>query len=314
MTLESIFIGTRGDNGRYGPQSRDMAISELISLVHCKSEPTRIILPDFSGLAQHIDEQLRHHFGQLQEDEYDRKYRHLSGLWHQTGSLSNPTNRSRRFEKVMEQSQEFLVLSQDVMPNINFNDLQYQVVNKVNRKGQMYCLALLFHIIARTAFEPESIATDTTLVAHCRWMKNWIKQSLEGRLLSNKMLGIAMLNPKYFPFLLHLSGDTEAHSADEYLANGIRTAACKEPPECLNHQLQSYRMTFDYYAIDQRQLDVLEVLRELHYRIDRIEMLLQELAENNEVDFNSADKAGIWITEQIGKLEVNETPQLPASS
>ncbi|EPJ7280240.1 hypothetical protein KY209_005639, partial [Raoultella ornithinolytica] len=184
-------------------------------------------------------------------------------------------------------------------------------IQQSRRKGQMYCLALLFHIIARAAFEPESVAADTTLVAHCRWMKDWVKKSLGARFLGELMVNTAIFNPGYFPALQSLGGDTEARSADEYLADCIRTA-CKETGECHNPHLQSYRMTFDYCKIDNQQFEMLEVLRELHYRIDRLEMLLQELAENNEVDFNTADKAGIWITEQIDKLEVNENPQLPA--
>ncbi|WP_262266918.1 hypothetical protein [Klebsiella variicola] len=312
MTLESIFIGTRVDKGRYGPQSREMAISDLISLIHRPSEPTRIILPDFSGLARHIDGQLREHFSQQQEDEYARKYRYLSDIWYQAGSLSNPDNRSRRFEKVMEQSQEFLVFSQDVMPNTNLYDLKYDEGESVRQKGQMYCLALLFHIIARAAFEPESVATDTTLVAHCRWMKDWVKKTLGARPLDELMVRTAMLDPGFFPALQRLIGDTQASSADEYLANCIRTA-CQKTSEYLNNPRQSYRMTFNYHSYNNQQLTMLKVLRDLHYRIDRLEMLLQELAKNTEVDFTTADTAGRWITEQIGKVEGNENLGIPAN-
>ncbi len=31
--IESVFLGTRTAGKRYGPQSRDMAVSELITLV-----------------------------------------------------------------------------------------------------------------------------------------------------------------------------------------------------------------------------------------------------------------------------------------
>ncbi|HBR3960893.1 TPA: hypothetical protein L9T83_005267 [Klebsiella pneumoniae] len=58
---------------------------------------------------------------------------------------------------------------------------------------------------------------------------------------------------------------------------------------------------------------MLKVLRDLHYRIDRLEMLLQELAKNTEVDFTTADTAGRWITEQIGKVEGNENLGIPAN-
>lgn len=231
---------------------------------------------------------------------------------HTPGALNSPDNRSRRFEKVMEQSQEFLVFSQDVMPNINPYQLQYQDEERVRRKGQMYCLALLFHIIARAAFEPESVAADTTLVAHCRWIKDWVKKTLGPRFLGEQMVRTVMFDPGYFPALQRLGGDTEASSADEYLANCIRTA-CQETSKCQNGYLQSFRMTFDYHMQNTQQIEMLEVLRELHYRIDRLEMLLQELAENNEVDFTTADTAGKWITEQIGKVEGNENLGIPAN-
>lgn len=39
MTIESFFIGTRMSGKRYGPQSKDMQVSEFIALISPKNEP-----------------------------------------------------------------------------------------------------------------------------------------------------------------------------------------------------------------------------------------------------------------------------------
>ncbi len=59
MPVKSVFIGTRVADKRYGPQSRDMAVSELISLVRPYNRPAQYVLPDFSGLVRHLDNRMR---------------------------------------------------------------------------------------------------------------------------------------------------------------------------------------------------------------------------------------------------------------
>lgn len=55
-------------------------------------------------------------------------------------------------------------------------------------------------------------------------------------------------------------------------------------------------------------------IRDLHYRVDRIEQLLQDLIENQVVDFSEATAAGKWIDEQVLLLESgNITANLPGS-
>ncbi|WP_231347633.1 hypothetical protein [Escherichia coli] len=55
MTIESFFIGTRRSDKRYGPQSKDMQVSEFISLISPKNAPHKVVLPDFTGLAIRLD-------------------------------------------------------------------------------------------------------------------------------------------------------------------------------------------------------------------------------------------------------------------
>ncbi len=145
MTIESFFIGTRRSDKRYGPQSKDMQVSEFISLISPKNAPHKVVLPDFTGLAIRLDAQIRNQFHQLKEDEHFLRYRQLSERWYQAGSISDRNNRSKRFEKIMDDSLDFLLYSQDVMPNINPDDLQWHDYEKASSKGKMYCVALLFH-------------------------------------------------------------------------------------------------------------------------------------------------------------------------
>jgi hypothetical protein len=68
MPVKSVFIGTRVADKRYGPQSRGMAVSELISLVRPYNRPAQYVLPDFSGLVRHLDNRMRQNFAQQKED------------------------------------------------------------------------------------------------------------------------------------------------------------------------------------------------------------------------------------------------------
>jgi len=313
MLIESLFIGTRTADKRYGPQSRDMEASELIMLLSTKDKPKHYVMPDFSGYARCLDEQIRAHFVQKQENDYYRQYRLLSEIWHQAGSISNPENRSRRFEKVMEESQGFLVHTQDVMPKINPFIYDWEVWPTIAEKGKMYCLALLFHIIARAAFDPGSTAADGTLLRHCQWMKNWIKNVLNGYFLDEMMVSMAMINHERFPALGILGGDLDTRDIDTVIAQQLRKLDKEQKEKGVHAEFGNLAVTLKYRDFGKEQYHLIDTLGDLHFRIDRLEMLLQELAENHEIDFNKADEAGEWIEAQMKKIESKEdVKQLPA--
>jgi hypothetical protein len=311
--IESVFIGTRTAGNRYGPQSRDMKVSELITLLSTENKPTQYVMPDFSGYARCLDEQIRAHFVQKEQDDYYRRYRLLSEIWYQAGSISNPENRSRRFEKVMEESQSFLVHTQDVMPKINPFTHDWEVWPTIAEKGKMYCLALLFHIIARAAFDPGSTAADGTLLRHCQWMKNWIKNVLNEYFLNEMMVSMAMINHERFPALRILGGHLDTRDIDTVIAQQLRKLDKEQNEKRVHEEFGSLEVTLKYRHFKKEQYDLIDILGDLHFRIDRLEMLLQELAENHEIDFNKADEAGEWIDAQMKKIESKEdVKQLPA--
>ncbi|HAM5260990.1 hypothetical protein [Escherichia coli] len=307
MTIESFFIGTRRSDKRYGPQSKDMQVSEFISLISPKNAPHKVVLPDFTGLASRLDAQIRNQFHQLKEDEHFLRYRQLSERWYQAGSISDRNNRSKRFEKIMDDSLDFLLYSQDVMPNINPDDLQWHDYEKASSKGKMYCVALLFHVIARAAYEPESVGKDPTLPEYCRWMKNWIKKTLGHDFLDRMMIYCALFAPACFPALQRLSGEKETRDVHEFLAEHVRTLAQKNSSE-VNYRDQ-WQFTFGYTMFTKQQFEFLGMMRDVHYRIDCIEQLLLDLIERKVVDFTDASVAGTWIEKQIQRLESNDVKQ-----
>ncbi|HAV8436961.1 TPA: hypothetical protein JLC89_004652, partial [Escherichia coli] len=301
MTIESFFIGTRRSDKRYGPQSKDMQVSEFISLISPKNDPHKVVLPDFTGLASRLDEQIRNQFHQLKEDEHFLRYRQLSKRWYQAGSISDRNNRSERFGKIMDDSLNFLLYSQGVMPNINPDDLQWHDYEKASSKGKMYCVALLFHVIARAAYEPESVGKDPTLPEYCRWMKNWIKKTLGHDFLERMMINYALFNPAYFPALQRLSGEEETRDAHTFLAEHVRISA-RENSSAVDYYGEQYQFTFGYTKFAGQQFKFLDMMRDIHYRIDCIEQLLLDLIERKVVDFTDASVAGSWIEKQIRLL------------
>ena len=245
MPVKSVFIGTRVADKRYGPQSRDMAVSELISLVRPYNRPAQYVLPDFSGLVRHLDNRMRQNFAQQKEDKFCCEYRIISNLWSQSGSIENPSHLSHRFEKLMDRTMEFLAQSHDVMPEFNPFSLNWDDDKKVNKQGQMYCLALLFHIIARAGYEPVSLANDTTLKAHCQWMKDWIKNVLNDKYVDDLKLYTALVRPDYFSVLQHLRGTAESPDVQSYLADQVREAR-KKTSESTNNYDHEWRMSLFY--------------------------------------------------------------------
>ncbi|EFL2030678.1 hypothetical protein ACXFC2_005135, partial [Escherichia coli] len=58
-----------------------------------------------------------------------------------------------------------------------------------------------------------------------------------------------------------------------------------------------------------QQFEFLDMMRDVHYRIDCIEQLLLDLIERKVVDFTDASVAGTWIEKQIQRLESNDVKQ-----
>lgn len=203
-----FLISTRHRDGRYGPQSKDMTLSELIGVFKPDVPSTPVVIfPDLRPLAQRMDAQIREHFDRFKDEEFAHKYDVLFNTWAQTGSIAVEFNRTKRWEKVMDLSMDYILQAQKMMPvPQRIYEIGFDHITEVATKGKMYCEALLFHIIARAGFDPGSLINDITLRGYCQWMKGWIKNYINDFDYERILFGATYFKPEFTPVLQKLRG------------------------------------------------------------------------------------------------------------
>lgn len=314
-----FLIATRGRGGCYGPQSRDMSLSDLIGMFTPVTSPTTVIFPDLTALARRMDAQIREHLNRFQEEELAQSYDVLFNTWTQTSSIADPTNRSRRWEKVMDQSMAYVLLAQKRMPeHQRFWHMLSETVTEVSTKGKMYCEALLFHIISRAAFDPGSLADDITLRGYCQWLKDWLKGYISGYDYTSLLLSAAVFKEAYCPVLQHLAGVNEPRDAATCLADTFR--AYKQDDLTRESYWNQdgnlpveYSRTLKFHKFRDVCWEMVGALRDLHYRISRIEEFLQTLEEKgDEVSFTRTGETSVIMENYLEKIQNDTPPSLPS--
>ncbi|WP_429120565.1 hypothetical protein [Aeromonas allosaccharophila] len=305
-----FLISTRGRDGRYGPQSKDMQLSDLINLFTSATvtepSPTTVIFPDLTALARNMDAQIRVHFRHFQEEELAQEYDVLFNTWTQTGSIADPTNRSRRWEKVMDKSLAYVLLAQKRMPKpLSFQNIYSDHVNEIATKGKMYCEALLFHIISRSAFDPGTLANDITLRGYCQWLKDWVKDYILPNDHRNLLSSAAVTKQNFFPILQYLSGEKSPHDVGTYIAAQMNQHGYTQISNYLYPcKFQQYECKLTFHAFDNVYWDMVSVLWELHYRVSRIELFLKALEENGDnVDFSRSGETTAMMNDYLAQIE-----------
>ncbi len=314
-----FLLSTRGRDGRYGPQSRDMSLSELIDIFTPEPQaiqsPSVLIFPDFSALANKMDSQIREHFSRFRGEELAQAYDVLFNTWAQTGSIADATSRSRRWEKVMDKSMEYILLAQKRMPEPQrFFKMQSTYVTEVSTKGKMYCEALLFHIIARSAFDPGSLANDITLRGYCQWFKDWVKNYIQDYDYEQLLFSAAMTQQVLCPVLQYLAGEAVPRDAGTYLVDKLKSYG-KDDYTRESHWNQDpdwpveYSCTLKFHVFSNVCWEMVNVLRDLHYRISRIEVFLGVLEEKgSNVDFTRTNETSAIMEAYLAQIE-GGTPQ-----
>ncbi|MDX7715136.1 hypothetical protein [Aeromonas caviae] len=305
-----FMISTRGRDGRYGPQSKDMHLSDLINLFTTatvtEQSPSTIIFPDLTALARNMDAQIRVHFSRFQEEELAQAYDVLFNTWTQTGSIADPINRSRRWEKVMDKSLEYILLAQKRMPKpLTFENIQSDYVTEIATKGKMYCEALLFHIISRSEFDPGSLTNDITLRGYCQWLKTWVESYISPFDYKHLLSSAAVTNQAFFPVLQYLSGEKSPCDTGTHLAEKIRSSS---HIQISNHIFKNISKTFEYtltfQKFDNVCWEMVSVLWDLHYRVNRIDLFLEALENHGDnVDFSRSRETSEIMDNLLAKIE-----------
>ncbi|MDF7790505.1 hypothetical protein P4908_09680 [Pantoea ananatis] len=313
-----FLISTRGRDGRYGPQSRDMSLSELISVFKPKQaslpSSNTIIFPDLSALARKMDAQIREHFNRFREEELAQNYDVLFNTWTQAGSIANASKRSSRWLKVMDLSMEYILLAQKRMPEpARFSPMQEDCVNEVATKGKMYCEALLFHIVARSTYDHGSLANDVTLRGYCQWLKDWLKGYIDPYDYERLLLGAAVKKPEYLEILQLLAGQNEPLDARALLVDSLSN------PTHVNNSYYSPGPDFavemtcklNFWTFSHASWEMINVLRDLHYRVTRIEKFLEILEDTGEnVDFTRTYETNAVMEGFISHVEAKHAAMI----
>lgn len=206
----------------------------------------------------------------------------------------------------MDKSLAYILLAQKRMPKpLSLQNICSEHVNEIAAKGKMYCEALLFHIISRSAFDPGTLANDITLRGYCQWLKDWVKNYIlpydHRRLLSSA----AVTKQEFFPVLQCLSGEKSPLDTGTYLAKEIHSA---RRVEVYNHRDCKFSTTFEYTLTFQKLHEVcwelVSVLWELYYRVSRIELFLKTLEENGDnVDFSRSGDTTAMMNDYLAQIE-----------
>jgi len=303
LDIQSVHLGTRVEAGRFGFMTQDMEISDFISLFTTKENRDVYIFPDFSGLIERLEERIKSIYKdahrQAQEDELLLKYDILYNRWKQTGTIAEPRNRGARFEKLMDESVDFLFLNKKMMPYFDYGDISNKDLSNVSIKGQMYCFSLLLHVIGRAGYESSSFSTDSTMIEHCEWMKNWIIGKVHHRDISKALLYASFENKDYFYAINKFWCNENGVNIDTYISKHVRDNGI----EYEKHSNKK-EVTIKIDIPSREQLSMLETLSMLMLRINRVEGLIKELSENNSINFDDGYHVGKWITEKIKEIEL----------
>ncbi|AZS59321.1 hypothetical protein C5E18_24715 (plasmid) [Pectobacterium parmentieri] len=294
MDYHRYFIGTRVEEGRYGPQSPDMSLSDLLGLFRSPTDTTQYVFPDLTPLVRCIHGQIMDAFAAHHEQQRMQNYNTLFNAWARAASYEDKDLRSNDWHMVIDKAEDFLVALQleQVFPYPKpEKDWDFPLVERIAGAGRLYTEALLFIITARAAREPHTLSRDITLRGYCQWLRDWVKAYLNERDRTRLLLDASLRQPESYPAVRAISPNFIPASPDAFLAAHVR--AQKEQPL----ELWQYRDDFpniletaatatvrELHALNYKEhhWQMIYTLRDVIHRVERIEAFLTDLEEKGD--------------------------------
>lgn len=322
MSGAHIFIGTRTDKGRYGSQSKDMALTDLVTLL--APVATQYVIPDLTPLVLRFNAQIQEHLAAQANEQRDTQlmqdYDALFNAWRRAATYENSERRSRAWENVIDKAEDFLqVLKPTFPPKVYEENWKSPLISKIEHTGRVYTEALLFIITARAALEPKTLYSDATLRDYCHWLRDWVKAYLTQDDHYSLLLNAALCRQDGYPAVQVLGPAAAPQSADAFLAERIRAQKDQyvdntprlgsgywrhEPKAKATNRTLVGKEFYDHHW------RMVFTLRDLLYRAERIEAFLTELEQHGaDVVFDHQGD----ITETVKALLKGDEPQLPAA-
>ncbi|MFJ5317509.1 hypothetical protein [Pectobacterium versatile] len=332
MSVLRFHIGTRSEKGRYGPQSQDMSLSDLLELFSPVVASTQYVFPDLTPLIRHIHEQIEGQFAAQATEQREMKrmqdYNILFNAWSRAATYTDLELRNSDWQAVINKAEHFLVaLQQDFPPKASQEQWKSPLVDRIAYIGRLYNEALLFFITARAAREPQSLYRDVTLRGYCHWLRYWVKTYLEPRDCDALLLAAAINKQENYPAVQVLSSDDTPESADVFLATHVRRLeyrsgntdtdtfpiARRTYIPLRGYESNAKKMCSTLFTLDfnDHHWRLIYTLRDLLYRADRLEAFLTELEQHG--DSVAFDQQG-YTTETVQALlrgHDSQPPTLP---
>ncbi|WDF99824.1 hypothetical protein PSR30_04440 [Pectobacterium carotovorum subsp. carotovorum] len=325
MTIYSYFIGTRVDQGKFGPQSQDMSLSDLVGLLRPDTGTIPYVYPDLTPLVLHVNEQIQaafdERFAQLHERERMQNYNSLFNAWSRAATYEDNERRGRMWENVVDKAEAFLQALQPAFPQRKpEKDWNHDSHQPIIYAGRMYTEALLFIITARAAVEPQTLYRDVSLRGYCDWLRCWVKAYLSEEDRTRLLLDASLRQQERYLAVRVLGPDAIPALPDTFLADHVRKRASTHIDRA--DYLDDFERPFDTWAkAAYRELFALEyadfhwqmvyTLRDVLYRAERLEAFITDLEEKgNSVAFDQQRNT----TETVQALlrgDDSQPPMLP---
>lgn len=294
MTIHKYFIGTRVDKARYGPQSQDMTLSDLMGVFRLATNTSLHVFPDLAPLVQHINEQIKAGFDAHRKLQRDVDYNILFNAWTRAASYDAEDFRNADWKDVIAKAEHFLVALQleDAFPHKKpETDWDCESAKPIAHVGRLYTEGLLFIITARAAREPKTLFRDVTLRRHCQWLQQWVKSYLSEVDRSRLLLAASLSQREHYPALQVLCPDVIPASPDTFLADYVRAQKkheiqqsdyCDSFSNLLDTKAQATHRNLFALEYADHHWAMIDTLRDLLYRVERIASFLTDLEENGD--------------------------------
>ncbi|MFJ5375226.1 hypothetical protein ACIPTP_22125 [Pectobacterium versatile] len=327
--MYKYFIGTRVEEGRYGPQSKDMSLSDLLGLFSPVIAPTQYVFPDLTPLVRCIHEQIKAQFDtqfallfvSLSERQRMRDYNTLYNAWTRAASYDDPVLRNSDWHAVIDKAEDFLVaLQQDFPPTLTVSGWAVDSAEPIACAGSQYTEALLFIITARAAREPHTLYRDVTLRGYCRWLRDWVKAYLNEQDGTRLLLAASLGQQARYPAVRVLCPDAIPASPDTFLVNYVRTL--KDKPiehreysdrfdDGLTSCARATRRKLDALVYEDYHWVMIYTLRDLLYRAERLEAFLTDLEKKGDSVAFDQQRNTTETVQALLRGDYSQPPTLP---
>jgi hypothetical protein len=283
-----LFLGLRKSNGQIGYFSESLNIPEFFNLV-CNQKQEINILIDFSDV---IEKLYSLHEKQNKTKMID-EYKSLYSYWSDSITYDDKSIKSQKQEKLSSSANDLLTKLKN---HISSNDSEFssesnnikklKIVKELADNSNIFIDVLLCFIHSKASIEISSFKLDKTITNYCDFLKQIVKKSYNNTIRSNCDGSIL----DYFAFENvskleeHLLLKEQKISTDSYILNHIKKLNPQDNYD--NNHLQMREVLVLYKKFDYNEIQIVDILKDLMYKVKSISLLIEKL-KNNGIEWDT---------------------------